>query len=92
MTSDGDTLLNINGGVRMLPASNMKLVTTGAALRTLGPGYRFGTRLACKGEIVDSTLVGNLFIVGGGDPSLCDRYKLTGDSLATFAAWKNIWP
>lgn len=90
MTSDGDTLLNINGGVRMLPASNMKLVTTGAALRTLGPGYRFGTRLACKGEIVDSTLVGNLFIVGGGDPSLCDRYKLTGDSLATFAAWKNI--
>ena len=90
LTSDGDTLVNVNGGTRMLPASNMKLVTTAAALHSLGPEYRFVTRLACRGEIADSTLVGDLFIVGGGDPSLCDRYSQTGDSLATFAAWRDI--
>lgn len=88
VTSDGDTLVDVGRRTRMIPASNLKLITTGAALRTLDPDFRFVTRLACKGEIVDSTLVGDLFIVGGGDPSLCGRYSQTGDSLATFAAWR----
>ena len=90
ITSDGDTLVNVNGGVRMLPASNMKLVTTGAALCRLGPDFRFSTRLACSGEMVDSTLVGDVFIVGGGDPSLCDHYRQTGDSLETFISWREM--
>lgn len=90
VTAAGDTIVDINGGTRMLPASNVKLITTGAALRRLGKDFRFRTSLAYAGEVVDSTLAGDLYIVGGGDPSLCDRYKVTGDSLGTFDRWVSI--
>lgn len=90
VTSDGDTLVNVNSRTRMLPASNLKLVTTGAALCRLGPDFRFVTSLARRGEIREGCLEGDLYIVGGGDPSLCDRYENTGDSLATFSAWREI--
>ena len=88
VTADGDTLVNINGETRMLPASNMKLITTGAALCRLGPDFSFRTGLFHSGELKDSTLVGDLYITGGGDPSLCDRYLCTGDSLETFRQWR----
>ena len=50
------------------PASNMKIITSAAALRFLGPDYNFKTELKHDGEIVDSTLNGNLYFVGGFDP------------------------
>lgn len=50
------------------PASNMKIITSAAALRFLGPEYKFKTELKYDGEIVDSTLNGNLYFVGGFDP------------------------
>lgn len=54
-----------------IPASTMKVVTTATALEMFGPDYRIETKLAIDGEIgKDSTLNGNLYIVGGGDPSL----------------------
>ena len=49
----------------MIPASNMKVVTTAAALHYLGPDYAFETTVALE----DDTLV----IIGGGDPLLGDR-------------------
>jgi len=52
------------------PASVMKLLTTGAALEILGPGYRFPTVLEYSGSIDKGTLHGNLYIRGGCDPSL----------------------
>ena len=53
------------------PASTMKLVTTATALEMLGPDFCFKTTLAIDGEITkDSILLGNLFINGGGDPTL----------------------
>ena len=52
------------------PASVMKLLTTGAALEMLGPGYRFPTVLEYSGSIDKGTLHGNLYIRGGCDPSL----------------------
>ncbi|MBR4565030.1 MAG: D-alanyl-D-alanine carboxypeptidase/D-alanyl-D-alanine-endopeptidase [Paludibacteraceae bacterium] len=52
------------------PASVMKLLTTGAALETLGPGFRFPTVLEYSGEIEKGRLHGNLYIRGGCDPSL----------------------
>lgn len=52
------------------PASVMKLLTTGAALETLGPSFRFTTTLAYSGEVRDGVLQGNLYISGGCDPSL----------------------
>ena len=52
------------------PASVMKLLTTGATLDILGPGYRFPTLIEYSGTIENGVLHGNLYIRGGCDPSL----------------------
>jgi D-alanyl-D-alanine carboxypeptidase/D-alanyl-D-alanine-endopeptidase (penicillin-binding protein 4) len=52
------------------PASVMKLVTTLAALDTLGPAHTFKTRVWVEGEIEGGILTGNLILQGGGDPGL----------------------
>lgn len=52
------------------PASTIKLLTTLAALETLGPQHRFNTELWSDGEISDGVLHGNLYLKGGGDPKL----------------------
>lgn len=57
------------------PASTMKLLTTAAALETLGPSFRFPTVLEYSGHIRDGILEGNLYIRGNCDPSLGDRKK-----------------
>jgi D-alanyl-D-alanine carboxypeptidase/D-alanyl-D-alanine-endopeptidase (penicillin-binding protein 4) len=45
-----------------LPASNLKLLTAAAALRGLGGGWRWRTRLLAEGDA--------LVLVGAGDPTL----------------------
>ena len=41
----GDTIFAYNPDLELAPASNMKLFTSAAALRYLGPNYRYGTYL-----------------------------------------------
>lgn len=54
-----------------VPASCMKIVTTGAALHLLKPEMRLETHLQYDGFIdAEGTLQGNLYICGGGDPCL----------------------
>jgi len=63
----------------LLPASNMKLFTTAAALDRLGPDFQYTTSLYADGPVLpDGTLDGNLIIVGRGDPSISGRFY--GDS------------
>lgn len=57
-----------NNKMLLHPASNMKILTSSAALKFLGKDYLFKTKLYYEGEIVDSILYGHLFIVGGCDP------------------------
>ena len=52
------------------PASVMKLVTTLAALDTLGPAYTFKTRVWIEGEVREGVLQGNLILQGEGDPGM----------------------
>ncbi len=55
----------------VVPASTMKLVTTATALELLGADFRFQTRLEVDGKVTaDGVLNGNLYIRGGGDPTL----------------------
>lgn len=55
----------------MIPASSLKVLITGIALKKLGKDYRFKTELAYDGIITaDGTLEGNLIIRGYGDPTL----------------------
>lgn len=52
-------------------ASNTKLFTTAAALSRLGPQTRIPTKLFAAGRLdANGTLHGDLFLKGGGDPTL----------------------
>ena len=67
----GARWLYINDGERALkPASNMKLTTTAAALGRIGISSRLTTRVYYTGSRSGSTLNGNIWLIGGGDPSL----------------------
>jgi len=50
------------------PASNMKLLTSAAALYFLGPDYKFKTKIKYDGTIKDGTLNGDIYFIGGFDP------------------------
>jgi len=55
----------------LIPASSLKVVTTAMALKFLGPDYRFKTYLEYDGQIDENgVLKGNVYIRGGGDPTL----------------------
>lgn len=57
-----------NNHLLMHPASNMKILTTAAALLYLGIDYEFTTSLRYSGEIKDSVLLGNIYVIGRCDP------------------------
>lgn len=65
-----DILFEKNGDNLLIPASNVKLLTTAVALRKLGPDFRFLTRIYTNGQINGKALEGDLFIKGYGDPKL----------------------
>ncbi|MFN2383071.1 MAG: D-alanyl-D-alanine carboxypeptidase/D-alanyl-D-alanine-endopeptidase [Gemmatimonadota bacterium] len=68
-----------NAETPLLPASNMKLYTTAAALDRLGPDFQYTTSLYADGPLrSDGTLDGNLILAGRGDPTLSGRFY--GDS------------
>ena len=66
----GAVLAEHRADAAMNPASTMKLVTTFAALRALGPDYRWRTRWLTDGRIQNAGLAGSLYWQGSGDPSL----------------------
>ncbi len=53
-----------------VPASTFKAATVIAALQVLGADYRFATSLFTIGEVADNTLRGDVYLRGGGDPTL----------------------
>lgn len=71
-----EIIADLNSNLSMKPASTMKLITTAAALETLGADFRFQTKLAYTGKIdtAHNILHGNVIIIGGGDPSLGSKY------------------
>ncbi|MCB0752673.1 MAG: D-alanyl-D-alanine carboxypeptidase/D-alanyl-D-alanine-endopeptidase, partial [Ignavibacteriae bacterium] len=71
--SSGKVLYEKNSERMFMPASNEKIPTAAAALTKLGPDFRFRTIIGYSGNIIDSTLYGDLIIIGDGDPTLSDR-------------------
>ncbi|MGD1100872.1 MAG: D-alanyl-D-alanine carboxypeptidase/D-alanyl-D-alanine-endopeptidase [Terriglobia bacterium] len=53
-----------------IPASNMKMFTTAAALEKLGPGYTFHTTVESDAAPDAQGRVWDLYFVGQGDPNL----------------------
>ena len=89
-TLDGRAVAEYNPDLRLLPASNTKLLSTGLALRELGGDYRFRTTVAYSGSIENGVLKGDLYIVGGGDPTIGARDSIAYPLLTTFCAWEKI--
>jgi len=80
--ASGATLYGRNAELAQNPASNVKLVTTAAALALLGPEHRYVTRVyAARKALQGRTIEGDLYLRGGGDPSLitADLYQLASD-------------
>ncbi len=63
-------VLSLNADKARNPASVMKLVTTYAALDTLGPAYTWTTQSYAGSPVVNGVLDGNLYLKGSGDPKL----------------------
>ncbi len=59
-----------NATMPLNPASNMKLITSAAALFDLGADFRMSTGL--YGEVQGDTVVSGLYLKGYGDPTLTD--------------------
>ena len=74
-----DTLYARNAGKLFMPASNMKILTSAAALAQLGPEFTYHTVFAGRGPIANGTLLGDLLVVGRGDPSVSDHMR--GDAM-----------
>lgn len=88
-TVSGRKLLEYNASTNFIPASNLKVITAGNALRSLGKDFRFSTSLAYSGRIDgDGVLDGDLYIIGDGDPTLGSdlRDAVSEDSL--FCSWE----
>ena len=71
----GDTLYSKNAGKLFMPASNMKIITSAAALTLLGPDYTYKTTFLADGPVRDSLLDGNLLVIGRGDPTISDNMR-----------------
>jgi D-alanyl-D-alanine carboxypeptidase/D-alanyl-D-alanine-endopeptidase (penicillin-binding protein 4) len=66
----GTVIYAHNADQRIIPASNEKLMTSAAALEVLGAGYRFHTVARYSGKRSGSTVTGNLYLHGQGDPTM----------------------
>lgn len=90
ITADGKRVIDINSDKMLVPASNMKLISTGAALHQLGTDFQYETKIAHDGKIIDGTLFGNLYIIGGGDPTTGSKDSIATAIETTFGQWEAI--
>jgi len=72
-----------NAGKNFKPASTLKVVTTAAALDAFGPDARFRTTVETAGRLDAGRIVGDIYLVGGGDPNLSGRFH-DGRAIAPF--------
>ena len=66
---DGAVLAAVRPNAPRLPASNQKIITIATALDVLGPQARLATTLVAAAEPVDGVVTGDVWLVGGGDPT-----------------------
>ena len=65
---EGSRIISVNGDNSLMPASNMKIVVAAVALEILSPDHVFTTKLL--GRVEGNAIVGDAYLVGGGDPVL----------------------
>lgn len=85
----GKVLYAQNPKDRMIPASNMKIVSGAAALLGLGADFQYETILYYSGAHIEKKLTGHLIVTGTGDPSIGGRFN-GGDITALFKQWAAV--
>jgi serine-type D-Ala-D-Ala carboxypeptidase/endopeptidase (penicillin-binding protein 4) len=74
-TKTAAIIAEYNPDMSLVPASTMKVVTTAAAMEILGGGFKFKTILQYSGYIDTACVLhGDIYIKGGGDPTLGSRF------------------
>jgi D-alanyl-D-alanine carboxypeptidase/D-alanyl-D-alanine-endopeptidase (penicillin-binding protein 4) len=83
---DSDTpLVSLNPEKSFQLASTTKLVTSIAALDLLGPQFRWRTMAFTRGTLMQGRLLGDLWIVGGGN-----AYLSTQELQSWMAEWRKL--
>jgi D-alanyl-D-alanine carboxypeptidase/D-alanyl-D-alanine-endopeptidase (penicillin-binding protein 4) len=69
------TVASWRADTALAPASTMKIITAAAALLTVGPDFRFTTRLEAAPDSLSPTgrVSGPAYLIGAGDPMLATR-------------------
>ncbi|MCX6167870.1 MAG: D-alanyl-D-alanine carboxypeptidase/D-alanyl-D-alanine-endopeptidase [Ignavibacteriales bacterium] len=92
----GEIIYKRNADKLFIPASNMKLFTSAAALLLLGPNYIYETDFYVNGGLEKGVLKGDLIIQGSGDPTISSRF-FPSNQIKIFENWadtlksKGIW-
>ena len=84
---NGKVVAEWNSNLPVLTASTLKTVTCGMALAYLGVDYKFSTTLKYSGSVSGGTLLGDLWIVGGGDPTLGSEDGMAYPIDSIFGVW-----
>lgn len=68
----GQRLYEHNPDYRLMPASNVKMLTSAAAMELLGPDYTYTTTVQSEGVMRGNSGVmdGDLYLTGDGDPTM----------------------
>ena len=82
----GKTIFAHGEETPLIPASNAKLWATAAAMEILGADYEFTTRLVGRGRLEGEAWVGDLKVIGGGDPCISERFH-PGRPAAVLEGW-----
>jgi D-alanyl-D-alanine carboxypeptidase/D-alanyl-D-alanine-endopeptidase (penicillin-binding protein 4) len=84
---NGEVIYRRNAERLVMPASNMKLLTSSAALVRLGADFRYRTTVLARGARRGDTLAGDLVVVGRGDPAFSQHASGGTDVLASLRPW-----
>jgi D-alanyl-D-alanine carboxypeptidase/D-alanyl-D-alanine-endopeptidase (penicillin-binding protein 4) len=66
----GEPLFAVNSDDPLNPASNVKMVSTAAALELLGPTFRYTTRVLGAEPDANGVIHGDVYLLGTWDPTL----------------------
>jgi serine-type D-Ala-D-Ala carboxypeptidase/endopeptidase (penicillin-binding protein 4) len=87
----GYQIAGYNSDKLFIPASSLKVLTSLVSLHSFGQEFKYITKLAYEGQIVDSVLYGNVYIIGSGDPSFASKRfseKATYNEISSLFAYK----
>ena len=75
--SSGEVVCQSRPKDTFVPASLMKLLTSYAALKKLGPSFRFTTKVLAVEAPVEGVISGDIWIKGSGDPFFVSEKALS---------------